>query len=96
MLVDSLEKSIGDIKEQYKEEGRAYARELADMLAERIVHSPRIQSTITTIQALCWAIIAYLVLVSLVLLVSMQRLRINSRHILEQLNELKQKHNGNS
>ena len=91
VLIDSLEKSVRGIKEQYKEEGRAYARELGDMLAERIVRSPRVQSAITTLQAFCWVIIAYLVLVTLLLLVGMQRLRANDRRILELLHELKRK-----
>ncbi len=91
VLIDSLEKSVSGFKEQYKEEGRAYTRELGDMLVERIVRSPRVQSAITILQVFCWAIIAYLVLVSLLLLVSMQRLRANDRRILELLHELKRK-----
>lgn len=91
VLIDSLEKSVSGIKEQYKEEGRAYARELGDMLAERIVRSPRVQSAIMTLQTFCWVIIIYLVLVTLLLLVSMHRLRANDRRILELLHELKRK-----
>ena len=91
VLAESLKKSASSLKEQYKEEGRAYARELGDMLAERIVHSPRVHSAITTLQAFCWVIIAYLVLVTLLLLVGLQRLRANDRRILELLHELKRK-----
>lgn len=91
VMIESLEKSLAGIKEQYKQEGRAYARELGDMVAERIVRSPRVQSTILTLQTLCWAIIAYLILVTILLLVSLQRLCSNDRRILELLRELKQK-----
>lgn len=91
VLIDSLEKSFTGIKERYKKEGRSYARELGDIVAERIVRSSRVQSVLFTLRMICWAVIAYLILVTILLLVSLQRLRANDRRILELLREIRQK-----
>ena len=91
VLIDSLEKSFSGIKERYKKEGRSYARELGDIVAERIVRSSRVQSVLFTLRMICWAVIAYLILVTILLLVSLQRLRANDRRILELLREIRQK-----
>lgn len=85
---DSLQPALESLKEQYKEEGKVYVRQLGDLLAERIAHNPRIQATLTLIKTLCWVLVIYLIIVSLALLVSMGRLRRNDREILRLLREI--------
>ena len=84
----SLESVLDSVKERYKEEGKVYARQIGDLLAERVAHNPRIQTTITTLQTLCWALVIYLTLVSLALLIGMRRLSKRNREILLLLREL--------
>lgn len=79
-LKDSVDILLQEYKEEYKEEGRAYARELGDIIVTRVQEDPKIQSSIHSIQVLCWAVIAYLTLVTIVMLICLLHLkRINSR-----------------
>lgn len=79
-LKDSVDILLLEYKEEYKEEGRAYARELGDIIVARVQENPNIQSSIHSIQLLCWAVIAYLTLVTIVMLFSLLHLkRINSQ-----------------
>lgn len=79
-LKDSVDILLQEYKEEYKEEGRAYARELGDIIVARVQENPNIQSSIHSIQLLCWAVIAYLTLVTIVMLFSLLHLkRINSQ-----------------
>lgn len=80
MLKDSADIVLEEYKEEYKAEGRQYARELGDIVVERIREDPQIQSSIYSIQALCWGVVAYLTLVSLAMLAGLLYLkRINTR-----------------
>ncbi len=67
-LKPALDGLIDEYKEQYKEEGRAYARELGDMVVTRVVQDPEINATITSLRTLCWVVIGYLTLVTLIML----------------------------
>lgn len=80
MLKDSLDIVLEEYKEEYKAEGREYARELGDIVVERVRQDPQIRSSIYSIQALCWGIIAYLTLVTLAMLACLFHLkRVNTR-----------------
>ncbi len=67
-LKPALDGLITEYKEQYKEEGRAYAREVGDIVVERVVRDPEINSTITSLRTLCWFVVGYLTLVTLIML----------------------------
>ncbi len=67
-LKPALDGIINEYKEQYKEEGRAYAREVGDIVVTRVVEDPEINSTITSLRTLCWAVVAYLTLVTFIML----------------------------
>lgn len=73
---------LSGYKERYKEEGRAYARELGDQIAERIRRNPQISSTLTTVQILCWVVIVYLTLVTILIVFAMYRMRRDNERIL--------------
>lgn len=62
---DALDVLINEYKEQYKKEGREYARELGDRMVERVKADPKISKTLTAIEVLCWSIIGYLSFVTL-------------------------------
>ncbi len=79
-LKQALDVLLDEYKEQYKAEGRAYAQELGDKMLERVREDPKISSSITTVQVLCWCVIAYLTLVTIVMLFCLLHLkRANSR-----------------
>ena len=59
---------LDEYKEQYKDEGRAYARELGDIIVERVREDPKIRSSIYSLQMLCWGVIGYLTLVTIIML----------------------------
>lgn len=73
---------LSGYKEQYKEEGRAYARELGDQIAERIRRNPQISTTLATVQILCWVVIVYLTLVTILIVFAMYRMRRDNERIL--------------
>ena len=79
--------SLDAVKEQYMEEGRTYARQLGDSLAERIVHHPKVQSTIFIVKALAWVVGTYLTLVTVLLLLALRKLNATNRRILELIEE---------
>ncbi len=64
----SFKQTLDALLEGYKEDGRAYAREVGDIVVERVVRDPEISSTITSLRALCWWVIAYLTLVTIIML----------------------------
>ncbi len=67
-LKRALDELLNAYKEQYKAEGRAYAQELGDIVVERVVRDPKIDSTITSLRTLCWFVVGYLTLVTLIML----------------------------
>ncbi len=79
-LKESFDILVNEYKEQYKEEGRAYATELGDKIVERVREDPKISSSITSIQILCWCVIVYLTLVTIIMFASLLYLkRANAR-----------------
>lgn len=75
------------VKEQYKEEGRVYARQLGDALAERIVQNPKVQGALFMVKTLAWAVMIYLTVVTLLLLICLRKLYVGNHRILELLEE---------
>ncbi len=71
-FVDSVKQAadgvIEEYKEAYKQEGRDYAREVGDIVVERVVSDPEINSTITSLRTLCWFVVGYLTLVTFIML----------------------------
>lgn len=90
-LVQAVREVVGEslnaVKEQYKEEGRIYARQLGDSLAERIVQNHKVQSTLLMVKTLAWVVIIYLTLVSLLMLIVLHKLSTRNKRILELLEE---------
>lgn len=95
-LREGFTQILSEYKEQYKEEGRAYARELGDQIAERVRQNPKISSTLTTVQILCWVVIVYLTLVTVLIVVAMYRMQRDNERILALLGERRGKQAGDS
>lgn len=72
----AIQTQINGLKESYKEEGRAYARELGDIMMERAMANKKVDKAVESVRALCWSVVLYITLISLVLFGMM--LRINS------------------
>ncbi len=76
---------------EYKEAGRAYARELGDLLIERVRKDEQIQSSVRTVQMLCWGVIIYLTVVTLVMLFSLLHIQKINRQLLRDVQELQKR-----
>lgn len=59
---------LDEFKETYKQEGREYAQELGDIVVERLVRDKKVNAALTSVRHLCYAVIAYLTLVTVLIL----------------------------
>lgn len=71
----------------FKEEGRAYAREVGDIITERILDSRKISDTLDSMRIFCWAVILYLTVVTLVVIYMLLRLRVLYARIMAELKQ---------
>lgn len=85
---DALDVVVDEYKEQYKKEGREYAKELGDKLVERVREDPKISASITSVQILCWVTIAYLTVVTLIMLFSLLRLKRINGQLMKKLDQI--------
>lgn len=74
---------LDEYKEQYKQEGREYARELGDIIVERVHEDPQIRSSIYSLQMLCWGVIGYLTLVTIIMLGCLLHLKRTNARLLK-------------
>ncbi len=92
MIVGSLKPAldglITEYKDEYMEQGRAYANELGHLVVTRVVQDPEINSTITSLRTLCWFVVAYLTLVTLVMLGCLLYLRRAHARLLAEVKRL--------
>lgn len=71
--------------ESYKQEGREYAREVGDIITQRIMEDKNINSTLDSMRLFCWAVIIYLTVISLIVLYMLLRLRVLYARIMAEL-----------
>lgn len=86
---NAMDTLINEYKEQYKQEGREYAREVGDKIVGRVLKDPKIEGAIYSLQALCWGVIAYLTLVTLIVVFSLMHLKRTNGKLLTAVDELK-------
>ena len=86
----AVDKLIDEYKEQYKQEGREYAKEVGDKIVTRVINDPKISHSIYSLQALCWGVIIYLTLVTLVMVFSLLHLKRSNNKLLSTVEELKE------
>ncbi|MCH5285704.1 MAG: hypothetical protein J1E42_08910 [Akkermansiaceae bacterium] len=92
VLVSQLvEAALGDslynVKEQVKEEGRSYARQFGDVVAERLLADKRVQEAMRLLKILAGVIISYLTLVTVALLRGLSQVKKQQQRVLELLQE---------
>lgn len=78
MVDTSTEKGgayLNELKESYKQEGKEYAKELGDVVAQRLVQDKKINAALTSVQHLCYAVIAYLTGVTVLIIFLFCRIR---------------------
>lgn len=79
-ISSAVKETLKPLLDEYKQEGREYAEELGDVLAEKVLNSPKVQETLFSVRALCWGVIGYLTLITILMMVMQVRvMRQNSR-----------------
>ena len=75
----------------FKDEGREYAREVGDIITERILESRKISDTLDSMRIFCWAVVVYLTIVTILIVVLLLRLRMLHSKLMNAISELKNK-----
>ncbi len=87
-LAGTVRQAMDGVLEEYKQEGRAYAREVGDIVVQRVTTDPEIHSALTSVRTLCWVVIAYLTLVTLIMLGCLVYLRQANARLLARVEEI--------
>ena len=87
-LVLTLRGATDSLLEAYKEEGREYAREVGDVITQRMLENEKVNSTLDSVRYLCWGVVAYLTVVSLLMLLLLLRLRVLYARLTERIEAL--------
>lgn len=82
-IKDAVDVVLNEYRGQFKEEGRAYARELGDIISDRVTSNPEISSTLSSVRVLCWGVIVYLTLVTIYLVFTVHRLRRANKRLMD-------------
>ena len=75
--------------EEYKAEGRAYTRELANIITERIINHEKVASTLHSIRMLCWGVVIYLSVITLLIFYMLWRMKCSNERVLKAIEELR-------
>ncbi len=75
-LVLTLRSATDNLLEAYKEEGREYAREVGDVITQRMLENEKVNDTLNSVRYLCWGVVGYLTIVTLIIIVLLLRLRV--------------------
>lgn len=75
--------------EEYKAEGRAYTRELANIITERIINHEKVASTLHSIWMLCWGVVIYLSVITLLIFYMLWRMKCSNERVLKVIEELR-------
>ena len=84
----TLRGATDSLLEAYKEEGREYAREVGDVITQRMLENEKVNSTLDSVRYLCWGVVAYLTVVSLLMLLLLLRLRVLYARLTEKIEAL--------
>jgi hypothetical protein len=75
-LVLTLRGATDSLMEGYKQEGREYAKEVGDIITQRMLENKKLNNTLDSVRYLCWGVVGYLTVVTLLILVLLLRLRV--------------------
>lgn len=90
-LKDTLDVLIDEYREEYKKAGRDYARELGDLMVDRVQKDPKISRAVVSLEVFCWVMAAYLSAISVIILVCVLALKRGNRKLQEQFDALQKK-----
>ena len=74
--------------ENFKEEGRKYAKELGDIVTRQIKEEKKINQTLDSLRIFCWAVVAYLTIVTALVIYLLLRLRVLHTKLMHAVNKL--------
>lgn len=84
-IMQSFRSATDPLLESYKEEGRQYAREMGDIITQRLMEDKKINETLDSMRLFCWAVIIYLTVISLIVLYMLLRLRVLYTRLMAEL-----------
>lgn len=93
VLRETTELTLRDYLNRYKDEGKEYARELANIITERIVNHEKIASVLDSVRMLCWGVVIYLTIISILIFAMLWRMKRTNDRVLAAVEELKKKLN---
>lgn len=94
-LKEKTDAFLEPYKEQYKEEGKAYAEELGNALVKRLMQNRELRHTLLSVRILCWGVAIYLSLVTIMIFVWVWRVKRTTQRLLkivENLEQMKKEH----
>lgn len=75
-LAGVVKDAADTLLENYKQDGRDYAEELSLILADKVLETPQVKSALSSVRALCVAVVIYLSVVAIIMIALLIRLRI--------------------
>ena len=88
-LKETTELTLRDYLNRYKDEGREYARELANVITEKIVNHEKVSSVLDSIRMLCWGVVVYLTIISILIFIMLWRMKSINERVLRAIEDLK-------
>lgn len=88
-LKETTELTLRDYLNRYKDEGREYAREMANIITEKIVNHEKVSSVLDSIRMLCWGVVVYLTIISILIFIMLWRMKSINERVLRAIEDLK-------
>ena len=89
VLKETTELTLRDYLNRYKDEGREYARELANVITEKIVNHEKVATVLDSVRMLCWGVVIYLTIISILIFAMLWRMKSINERVLRAIEELK-------
>lgn len=89
VLKETTELTLRDYLNRYKDEGKEYARELANIITEKIVNHEKVSTVLDSVRMLCWGVVIYLTIISMLIFAMLWRMKSINDRVLRAIEELK-------
>ena len=89
VLKETTELTLRDYLNRYKDEGKEYACELANIITEKIVNHEKVSTVLDSIRMLCWGVVIYLTIISMLIFAMLWRMKSINDRVLRAIEELK-------
>lgn len=90
-VTEKLGEKVATVLERYKAEGKEYAKQLGNQVAQRVLADEKVQRTMLRIKLVVWMLAIYLVGITITLLCKMRALKkgqLEIKELLEQVRRL--------